>query len=351
MTTNSPHSDQLPAAEQASNGVVSGLLTLELANLITDAANAWSEKDTLPISLLLALTNLSVKQPVQAKEGFTPWDIAEAMSVVRGIKWAVDDDREKVSDKVRVNWKKLTEALWKTKHEGLCQRASDLGLTEVPELHRTAGGGTGRPTRYKIIAIPLANDEPAWMPEPLILERGEIRYISEDMKDPGLFIRIFSSGFEISGWRRWVYLLTLAASLLIALALALFISAGMIVQIPLKNLVYSFLGAGTLLFAMWITLGPIFRLSYSKILLAPWWMQSVEDDRLLEWRCPPRHSVKTIRAARYSGVCSLCGGKVAIRSGGWEFFGRLLGRCEESPQEHVFTFDHVLRLGRPVSRT
>lgn len=351
MTTNSPHSDQLQSAEQESNGVITGLFTRELANLITDAAHAWSEKDTLPISLLLALTNLSLEQPVQAKDGFTPWDIADAMGIVRGRAWVIGDDREKVSDKVRVVWNKLTDEIWETKREGLCQRASDLGLTSIPELHRTAGGGSGRPTRYKIINARLVKDVPAYLPETLILAQGEIRYISEDMKDTGSLIRMFSSGFEISGWRRWVYLAPLVASLLIALALTLLISAGMIVQVPLKNLVYLFLGTGVLLFALWITFGPIFRLPYSRILFAPWWMQSLDDDRLLEWRCPPRHSVKTIKAARYSGVCSLCGGKVTIRSGGWEFFGRLLGRCEESPQEHIFTFDHVLRIGRLVSRT
>lgn len=350
MTTNNLNSAQPLFGEQEPNGVRTGLLPPELATLISAAANGWREKSTLPVDLLLALARLSSEQPDQAMEGFTAWDIAAAMGVIRGRAWAVGDDREKISDKVRVLWKRLSEDLWETKREGLCQRALDLGLTMTPGLHRIEGGGTGRPTRYRIVAVPLAVDELTPVSEPVMLAPGEIRYICEDMEDTGPLVRMFASGFEMSGWRKWMLFAALLVSLMLAFVLALLIFTGIIKQIPLKDLVYLLLGTVPLLLFLWITFGPVFRLPTSRILLAPWWMQSIEDDRLLEWRCPPKHSVKSIKAAHYSGVCPLCGGKVSVRSGGREFFGRLLGRCEESPREHVFSFDHVLRRGSVISR-
>lgn len=350
MTTNNLHSGQTPPAEQDPNGVRTGLLTPDLDDFIAAAANGWREKNTLPVDLLLALARVSREQPDQATDGFTAWDLAEAMGIVRGRAWAVGDDREKISDKVRVLWKRLKEDLWETKREGICQRARDLGLAAIPGLDRIEGGGTGHPTRYRIVAVPLGVDEPTHAPEVVVLAPGEIRYICEDLEDTGPFVRIFARGFEIAGWRKWALLATMFASLLLALVLVLIISAGVVRQIPLKDLVYLLLGTGSIFWVLWMTYGPILRVLDSRILPAPWWMQSADHDRLLEWRCPPRYSAKTIKAARYTGVCSLCGGKVTVRSGGREFFGRLLGQCEDSPREHVFSFDHVLRRGSLMSR-
>ncbi len=50
----------------------------------------------------------------------------------------------------------------------------------------------------------------------------------------------------------------------------------------------------------------------------------------------------------YSAKCSICDGRVEVQGGGLQFPFRLVGRCIESPREHVFSFDHVTRTGRPL---
>jgi len=56
--------------------------------------------------------------------------------------------------------------------------------------------------------------------------------------------------------------------------------------------------------------------------------------------------------SRYVADCPICGVKDAGRSainpapGGWEFHGRVVGRCAHAPQEHVWSFDHITRIGR-----
>jgi len=51
---------------------------------------------------------------------------------------------------------------------------------------------------------------------------------------------------------------------------------------------------------------------------------------------------------RYAATCPVCNARVQVESGGREFHGRLVGRCQESPDEHVFSFDRVTRAGKSL---
>lgn len=53
-----------------------------------------------------------------------------------------------------------------------------------------------------------------------------------------------------------------------------------------------------------------------------------------------------LRLVRYSGVCPLCAGAIELRYGQGVNARRIFGCCGEAPQEHVFTFDRVTRVGR-----
>lgn len=58
------------------------------------------------------------------------------------------------------------------------------------------------------------------------------------------------------------------------------------------------------------------------------------------------NGVRTIHLVRYSSTCAVCGATVAVEKGEPDFPRRLVGRCAESPREHVFSFDRVTRRGR-----
>lgn len=47
----------------------------------------------------------------------------------------------------------------------------------------------------------------------------------------------------------------------------------------------------------------------------------------------------------YKGKCPICNNIVEIEKGKREFKGRLIGLCNESPREHIFSFDHVTKKG------
>lgn len=99
---------------------------------------------------------------------------------------------------------------------------------------------------------------------------------------------------------------------------------------------------------VWTTTGQFYSLADNKIVVAPWWMQSHTSDRMLERRYPPLYPESSINAVRYTSKCPICDGIISVKSGGLEFRNRLIGYCEHSPREHVYSFDHITRKGKYV---
>lgn len=349
------HFSDSDANEQVSKGVETGFDIGNPFVFLEEIAGGWNERDRLDTLLLRAICQLSIDQPALAQEGFSPWDIAEAIGRLRGKTWSsTDNNKDQMSDDVRRQWKKL-QSFWESKIEGLTQQFADKGLNKIPALAKTEGGGTGRHSRYRIDWIQPADDQSVALvgdiPNPIAdRQSGEVRYICEDINDVGPIARVFARGYQLSGWRKNLFILVLLVPLLLCLLLLIQLVIGLSVSVTvganaINGPLLSLIVMGS---AVWFTIGKLFQLGINKIVLAPWWMQSVDDDRLLEHRSPPRHASKSVKAVRYTAACPICGGKVAAKSGGLEFRGRIVGRCEEAPVEHVFSFDHITRSGRTL---
>jgi len=54
---------------------------------------------------------------------------------------------------------------------------------------------------------------------------------------------------------------------------------------------------------------------------------------------------KSIQLVRYKASCPICGAPVYLDNGKPDFPRRLIGRCSESPREHIYSFDRVTRMG------
>lgn len=55
--------------------------------------------------------------------------------------------------------------------------------------------------------------------------------------------------------------------------------------------------------------------------------------------------LRFIRLVRYSAPCPACGATIYLDDGKPDFPRRLVGRCSESPREHIFSFDWVTKRG------
>ncbi|RQO65783.1 hypothetical protein DBR44_18975 [Aquitalea sp. FJL05] len=84
-----------------------------------------------------------------------------------------------------------------------------------------------------------------------------------------------------------------------------------------------------------------FALFEDRIVIAPEWMlawkefgATVEIKRAADLGSP-----STIHVYRYTATCPVCGWMIKLDKGGSDFPRRIVGRCEENPREHVYSFD------------
>lgn len=52
-----------------------------------------------------------------------------------------------------------------------------------------------------------------------------------------------------------------------------------------------------------------------------------------------------VLAIVYQAKCPICGDKIIIEKSK-EFYGRYIGKCSVAPNEHIYSFDHVLKTGK-----
>jgi len=87
-----------------------------------------------------------------------------------------------------------------------------------------------------------------------------------------------------------------------------------------------------------------------RIMIAPDWMLAWKEfGATIEiHRSPDPDGYSSLNLRRYSARCPVCGKLVKLANGGVEFPKRIVGQCEDSPREHVFSFDWVTRVGVPL---
>ena len=365
MTVTSRITVQAALPEHPDNGVERGFVDTQAivlaAKRLDELAAGWRESRLLNVAVLRALLLLTRRAPERADSGFDALEVAEAVGTVIGRPWLVGADWDDAADKVRQHWLNLVSKTWPTKEEGVRQHFQQLGLDFVPELSREEGGGQGNPTRYRfrlvIASVAAVGEGQESVPTSAAEQSAQlsvgdvaygderVSYICEDVEDASWLARRFAQGFFLSGWRRHVLRGVFIVGIFSVWLSVLLVAQMMIAKRPLSESMNAAIAAAVFGYAFWSTLGTLLMLHQWRIALAPWWMQSVDDDRLVEWRCPPRHPDKSIKAVRYTAKCPLCGGKVVARSGSFMLAWKLVGRCEEAPAAHVFSFDHVRREG------
>ena len=367
MTVTSRITAQAALPEHPDNGVERGFVDTQAivfaAKRLDELASRWPESRYLNVAVLRALLSLVQRDPERAQVGFDAWEVAAAVrdEYVRG--WAANDLREEVAAKVREHWQKLIGQTWPKKEEGVRQHLQGAGIEFMPVLSRDEGGGQGNPTRYCFALEPFeaedrrVDEERPFEPVDgkvsdvsvcVSSARQRISYICEDVEDASWLARTFAQGFQLAGWRRHVFRGVLLFGILIVGLTALLVPLTVFVTRSVSGIANAAFAAVVFGYVFWAALGTLLMLHRWRIALAPWWMQSVDDDRLVEWRCPPRHTDKSIKAVRYTAKCPLCGGKVVARSGSFMLAWKLVGRCEEAPAAHVFSFDHVRRDGHRI---
>jgi hypothetical protein len=106
--------------------------------------------------------------------------------------------------------------------------------------------------------------------------------------------------------------------------------------------IFSELGASS--FPGAVQIKPFIRLLNDRIIAAPELFLAL-DETPAQLELYKAEDERVIRFVRHFGYCMICGAEVNLDSGEPDFPRRLVGRCSESPREHVFSFDRVTRKG------
>lgn len=206
-----------------------------------------------------------------------------------------------------------------------------------------------RPYRYRLVLIEEAEQD-----IPFQLDGSVLRYrAGEAAPKLSLVGRLTHPGVGLRAkdYRRWLFLTPLlvlcVAFVVFSLALSwvLFFAAKGVFVGPM-----TYLALLTVPFGIAWTLSRRWdRLFTDRILLLG--MGEISDSEggvVLD--CEQGREGRTaIVIRRYVADCPICDAEIVMLArGGVEFPGRIVGRCRNSPREHVFSFDRVTLEGAPL---
>ncbi|WP_247539163.1 hypothetical protein [Ralstonia pseudosolanacearum] len=303
-------------------------------------------KETQPLRVARALAEDSL-QRLQAGKALVAYNSANVAGIAEH---HVPPDR--ATGWLTRNWSTLEKRLgeWEP---GIQEFARQAGLTIYVWPRKIAGaGGAGNNSTYDIefLNLPASDAEPT-PPAP-----GGIAYVPDLTLKPAFWVKpLIQTGFALKGWRRVAFLLygvggiVVIGTLLILLWLALTTQSAKIRTGDIVTLILSAALVGWLGYEL---LSPFWRLIDLRIIMAPDVLLSFRDQNVqLEAAKEPvdgDQHVRVIRLVRYSAPCPKCGETVHLHDGRREFPGRLIGKCDEYPSEHVYSFDRFTKTGIPL---
>lgn len=245
---------------------------------------------------------------------------------------------------------------------------------------QTSRGGRHNATTYSLVRVPLAsyqvgalvpanNSVPIERPDPVAPARDDIQIVVEADSPPSsvgsrLIVRYemaFCEPGELTLWgrlifgkggvpkRSWRFRLIAGRFIGFIVAGLLIFLAGIVLPlsgyVPLNG---GLLAASlmALAFMYWNDVRPFVRLVEDRIHMAgDGLMKEIKPAQLEIWR---EQGETVWRLVRYTSSCAVCASPLDVQRGEPDFPRRLVGRCSESPREHVFSFDRITRLGRPL---
>ena len=254
-------------------------------------------------------------------------------------------------------WKPLTVQLYEPIKDELMAKCRAAGLTTYPVICRRKP--PGETNAYLFIEL---QDLPA-------AELAEVDAMKVDDDIPGDAIRydrpmnlrrsrlgqwLVGTGITWSRWKRFLMvtwmigLIVIAAIVVIGLWLGLSRHSS---PLSSQDVIYFAVMIGTPLAVIRLisNVGSVF---VDRITIASDWMlQWDEEGATIEVvRSSDPDEPSQILVRRYAARCPICnnGTSIILSEGAPDFPFRIVGRCQDAPREHVFSFDHVTKSGAPL---
>jgi hypothetical protein len=309
----------------------------------------WLESvpsDDKPHRILKALASESIRRvdlKNEEKLRFTAADIVAAAH-----------ETPSTSDSKWINWSKTVEPFWKERGQQLIDEARKRDLKFYPKPDRISTRGYHQAV-YLIRAEPLPeiNDEAELSQEQLGKAAGQQTTVyydkaSNDEVKPTWAAKwlLHNGQIRLSSWHIWVILiwLLILGGGTVALSVFSWIVLSMPKPVTTRELTM-FLSIFAFPYAIWIlAIRPWWRLFDERIVPAPELLVALKE-KPAQMELFRDGDLRLIRLVRYSATCPVCGATIYLDDGSPDYPRRMVGRCYESPREHVFSFDRVTRKG------
>lgn len=299
--------------------------------------------------ILRALAQESLKKSEfeESKRRFTADEIVAAVGESIG----------NADPKKWIDWTGSLRKYCETREPQIMEFARKRGLPHYPKPERkSTKGGPGRHTTFYIKAesIPEIMDDDQAIEDVKAGNNSVNLQASYQMTELGevkpswMASWFFRHGqIKLRQWHVWIvlsWLLTIGGlAVLIAYAGWLSLSVSRPVTTSDITLLVSIFAIP---YSAWVTIiKPWILLFDDRIVLAHevftnFYEQSAQFELLRDG------DLRVVRLVRYSAACPICGATIYLEKGEPDYKRRLVGRCYESPREHVFSFDRITRCGR-----
>lgn len=245
---------------------------------------------------------------------------------------------------------------WGAREEQLRQVCAREDCSLAPRLVVKQGGGRSLPSRLSFEFYPSFDGEPDDEASDTTApaDRSSLLRYEMDPAKPALWLRLLvgSKPFPIQSWRGYVLLGTAAFNMVLIglIWLAMYtswtrghaITTATLAQVAIAALVTA---------GLWWLSGPVRKLPTQRVTIAgPSFLAWSELYGQLRTMSSTGRKLKSreFSVVRHWGICPVCSAEVDLDSGRAAFPDRLVGRCHDAPLEHVFSFDPVRLVGRPL---
>jgi hypothetical protein len=255
-----------------------------------------------------------------------------------------------------VDWNQSVLPYWNSKKDRIIDFARKQGLNVYPNIGYfiPEKGGRGIESRYWLIAEPLPelNDDDQ-------LSNGEV---SSPAKQTNIQYQIAENGDVEPSWIfRWLLhdgQIRLSKRLLVAyfsLLLILFVCVVALSLISWTTLsvpqpvtardLTTLISIFAVPYTVWLVfIKPCIHFFDDRIVPAPELLVSFKE-KSAQLELFKDGDLRLIKLVCYTAPCPLCGATLHLEDGSPDYPRRLVGRCYDSPREHVFSFDRVTRKG------
>jgi hypothetical protein len=241
------------------------------------------------------------------------------------------------------HWKKLNEVSL----TGLESFAHKNGYKYFAWIEKIAGGGSRNQSLYFLVANPVKNID--------LLNadvKPDVQYIEITNVSPSWWAKwLFNQDNSATGWRKMIYVLYPVAEIIIAFISFIFLWLAISLnKNPLNTQDLAFFSCILILFFyVRYTLTQWSRLVDDRIIMAPENLMSWSEGHLnLELATTPDKKNKALRLVKYASQCPICEAEILLDKGEPDFPRRIVGRCKESPREHIYSFDRITLSGNKL---